>query len=773
MYSVWSTIVLIISQLLLKSMVPISVSAFIVDVNNVNRLLDVSCLRHGAVIFDRHQRQPKQGSECSLVGQSTMRKLGNMRHNSCDDHRERGVSLYMSFQDELVSDIGVGIDLGTTNSAVAYLDVNSGEPFIVEIPHNGRTVKSIVSVVPDSCSFEDGDDSRVLFRSALVGNDALDWERRHQRTAYRHVKRVIGSGRTFLSAETRQVVPHIAPGIQVDDDEDDFEPGGKSKKKPPKKKKKKTNPTLQRLIDDARQNPVMLYPLNQGSVGDSDTQEEQSSMLSQHYSSSSLSLVSPETISSCIIQRLLDVATNHTKHQITRAVIGIPAYFTDEQRDATTRAAKACGLSKVKLLPEPEAAALAYGVNKQLKDQEQELVLVFDLGGGTYDVSLLLVERGLTEIICTSGNAQLGGTNFDAKIATYLSKLVRGCCKSEEAKDVLIRSAEAIRIYLSNHRSVRLALPLTQEGWLSIADCREVIDTSSTTPSNDKDNEKLDFNESQNSTHIFHQWSRKEMERLCDDEFKSLLKPIREVAIMAGALLPGDARPSIVETALELETAYTDAQRFYGSEDDIDNAKSIGQQQNESVQIKTASNTEISNDNPESIPQEVLDYAASKKMQQKGRQKARRVAKEERKFRLETRRVAKSVASSSSDSGTKVQGDGITGRPISRVVLVGGATRMPAIGRIISALTGVVPQKTVDPDEAVALGCAVHVGVLDGREGSGVVLNSMQAAILRAVAEKELREGGEIANRLMLTHDGIGDDGDFDDSEFKRIEYLS
>merc|ERR1711865_396233 len=91
---------------------------------------------------------------------------------------------------------------------------------------------------------------------------------------------------------------------------------------------------------------------------------------------------------------------------------------------------------------------------------------------------------------------------------------------------------------------------------------------------------------------------------------------------------------------------------------------------------------------------------------------------------------------------TKIRSDGISGRPISRIILVGGATRMPTIGRIISSLTGVEPQKTVDPDEAVALGCAVHVGVLDGDEDMGVVLNPMKAALLRAMIDKERREGG-------------------------------
>jgi hypothetical protein len=147
-----------------------------------------------------------------------------------------------------------------------------------------------------------------------------------------------------------------------------------------------------------------------------------------------------------------------------------------------------------------------------------------------------------------------------------------------------------------------------------------------------------------------------------------------------------------------------------------------------------------------------LDTKAAKKMQQKGRKKARHVAKEERKYRAESRKVIETLPE------TRVRADGISGRPISRVVLVGGATRMPAIGRLISALTGVVPQKTVNPDEAVALGCAVHVGVLDGKEELGTVLTPMQAAILRAVVEKQRRDGQ--LDDLRLDYED--DFGDFD-----------
>jgi molecular chaperone DnaK (HSP70) len=317
-------------------------------------------------------------------------------------------------------------------------------------------------------------------------------------------------------------------------------------------------------------------------------------------------------------------------------------------------------------------------------------------------VSMLMVSQGLTEIVCTGGNAQLGGSNFDARVAQYFSRMTKVSSKNSQSSDVMVRAAEQARIYLSNNRQVSLALPLTKQGWTDLTYVSGIILPKDT---------ELEMGTS-NSTHVFCELTRKDMEALCKAEFQALLKPIREVAIMAGALLPGDARPSIVETALEMESAFTGAENFY----------------------KTSSDEEAALQ----AVQDELDLKASKKAQQNGRKKSRTVAKEERKYRVESRKAAETAQT---EVKVKVRGDGISGRPISRVVLVGGATRMPGIGRLIAALTGVVPKKTIDPDEAVALGCAVHVGVLDGKEGMGTVLNPMQAAILRAVVEKQRGEG--------------------------------
>ena len=594
----------------------------------------------------------------------------------------------------LAAEIGVGIDLGTTNSAVAFLDKNN-VPTIIEIPNNGRTMKSVVALVNDS--------------DPLVGKEALDWEYQHKEIAYRNVKRVIGTSFNNLSDETREVVPHLLP------DSCGVVETRESKKGKKKRYKKKKGPSLIRILEDADNYPTKLRSLN---IND-DAEK---------------TYISPEDVSSCVLQHLLNVAANHTSDTITRAVIGIPAYFNDAQKEATVRAAKSCGIEKVKLLREPEAAALAYGLGKDDEDDE-ELVLVFDLGGGTYDVSILTVGRGLTEIVCTSGNSQLGGTNFDTRVAKHLSKLVNGCCKSEDSLGMVLKAAESIRISLSNNRVVNLSLPMTEEGWIDLNEGNDVIVTSSQT----KDYAAVDFSagDSHNATHSFHQLSRKEMEKLCAKEFQELIRPIREVAIMSGAMLPGDARPSIVESAIEREKELSELEKFYHDED-------VNDAITENIEQTTKSVLDMT-----------VDYRSSKKAQQKGRKKARQVAKRERKYREESRKVQQP------DSNTKVQIDGISGRPISRIVLVGGATRMPTICRIISSLTGVTPQKTVDPDEAVALGCAVHVGVLDGKEELGVVLNPMKAALLRAAIEKERKQIGRMS--------AFEED---DDGQFTTIEYL-
>ncbi|WP_300407996.1 molecular chaperone DnaK [Lagierella sp.] len=129
--------------------------------------------------------------------------------------------------------------------------------------------------------------------------------------------------------------------------------------------------------------------------------------------------LTPEDISAMILQKLKTDAENYLGEKITEAVITVPAYFTDSQRQATKDAGKIAGLNVKRIINEPTAAALAYGLDK---DHDQHKIMVYDLGGGTFDVSILEVGDGVFEVLATRGNNKLGGDDFDNVIIDYLAE---------------------------------------------------------------------------------------------------------------------------------------------------------------------------------------------------------------------------------------------------------------------------------------------------------------------------------------------------------------
>ena len=127
--------------------------------------------------------------------------------------------------------------------------------------------------------------------------------------------------------------------------------------------------------------------------------------------------VSPQEVSAYVLERMRDIAQQSLGEPVTQAVITVPAYFNDAQRQATKDAGRIAGLDVRRILNEPTAAALAYGVHRR---KSRQRLAVFDFGGGTFDVSILTVDRGVFEVLAVNGNASLGGDDFDQKIIEWI-----------------------------------------------------------------------------------------------------------------------------------------------------------------------------------------------------------------------------------------------------------------------------------------------------------------------------------------------------------------
>lgn len=219
-------------------------------------------------------------------------------------------------------------------------------------------------------------------------------------------------------------------------------------------------------------------------------------------------VLTAEEVSALILEKMKQITEDFIGAPITEVVVTVPAYFNDAQRQATKDAGRIAGLNVIKVLNEPTAAAIAYGLDQNVKSKK---VLVFDLGGGTFDVSLLAIDKGEFRVLATSGDTHLGGSDFDQKIIEWLIsrfelKHERDLKKSPVAMAKLRREAEKAKRLLSTEMQVTIDVE-------AIMDNKDLSETL----------------------------TRAKFESLCKDMFKSTTEPIKKV------LRDTDTRPLEVE----------------------------------------------------------------------------------------------------------------------------------------------------------------------------------------------------------------------------------
>jgi heat shock protein 5 len=209
----------------------------------------------------------------------------------------------------------------------------------------------------------------------------------------------------------------------------------------------------------------------------------------------------PEEISAMVLQKMKLIAEKFLGKEVHNAVVTVPAYFNDAQRQATKDAGTISGMNVQRIINEPTAAAIAYGLDKKGGEKN---ILVFDLGGGTFDVTLLTIDNGVFEVLATNGDTHLGGEDFDQRVMTYFMKIFKKKHKKDMSKDKravqkLRREVERVKRALSTQHQARLEIESLHDG----------VDLSETL-------------------------TRARFEELCLDLFKKTLGPVGKVMSDAG-----------------------------------------------------------------------------------------------------------------------------------------------------------------------------------------------------------------------------------------------
>ncbi len=273
----------------------------------------------------------------------------------------------------------VGIDLGTTNSAVAI--VESGKPVIIVNAEGDRVTPSVVAFTKDNRRLV----GTLAKRQAIMNPEATIYS----------AKRFIGRKYDEVSEEMKIVPYKVARG---------------------------TNDAVYFDIQDKK--------------------------------------YAPEEISAQVLRKLVEDASNYLGEKVTDAVITVPAYFNDAQRQATKDAGQIAGLNVLRIINEPTAAALSYG----LDSHKNQTVMIFDLGGGTFDVSILDIGDGVVEVRSTSGDTHLGGDDFDKRVVDWMAEEFKknegiDLRKDKQALQRLYEAAEKAKVELSSTTTTNITLP--------------------------------------------------------------------------------------------------------------------------------------------------------------------------------------------------------------------------------------------------------------------------------------------------------------------------
>ena len=276
----------------------------------------------------------------------------------------------------------VGIDLGTTNSLVAYME--GGFPKVIPDAEGHVLLPSVVG---------------FTVNGILVGDAAKRQLVRNPTQTIYSVKRLMGKGYEDVKEELRYFPFHVVPGDEV----------------------------------------VKIR------VADRE--------------------VTPPEVSALILRALKERAEAHLGEPVTKAVITVPAYFNDSQRQATKDAGRIAGLEVLRIVNEPTAASLAYGLHRL----KEGTVAVYDLGGGTFDISILRVKDGIFEVLATNGNTHLGGDDFDRAVVDWLLADIKARHGADlradlEALQELRLGAEAAKCLLSFEERTVLSMPFAQHG---------------------------------------------------------------------------------------------------------------------------------------------------------------------------------------------------------------------------------------------------------------------------------------------------------------------